>query len=293
MRPGGSPLERNFQGGPTIHMQSNSASRNPLEAGTRTPTPLTQHNYPTPKRRPVASPTPYRNLLSSSSTNSRGLSLSQSSSTLSPKQESEIQEFELRLGQRQVLLQRMSSKRELARQNALSRREGYWLQRHFSDVQEARMKRLCDAALNKPIAFLPRLPRAAEMARETWARQDTLESPRTSSAARNLVQGLSDGTAIVSTVVVRMPTTPQSSARVRAFDSWPLRDVSDTLVCVRLSNLQSAWQKPAAGKIFTQNMKQSTADARGLAPQARHFKQASVLAVKDMKLEAVASMGDR
>lgn len=145
--------------------------------------------------------------------------------------------------QRAERLRERRTRRAESRQRAVDRGEFYVVRQRREETHAAHVKRACDAALDEPITFLPKLPAAAALARRSWASQQIPEDEGEREEALRLVNDLSDDLGTLSTVV-------------------------------------AAWAKPSAGKSFMSKLKGGAKDAKGLAPRSKDFRQASVLAKK-------------
>ena len=219
------------------------------------PAPVTQQDRRSSL--PTTSTSPVGGLVSSSSAstplaNTRGFVRP---TWVSPIIEAEKAQFQVRCEQREKLLERMKKKREVARLGALARKDGgtqgYWLRKQVQEQHVVHIQQISDDASRKPIKFLPDLPEAAEVSRQTWAFDSAVLSPRTSAETRREVVELSDGAAIANQIV-------------------------------------AAWSKPGHEKVFGRQMKQAIRDGKGMAPQARHFRQISEQSVADLQISASA-----
>ena len=176
--------------------------------------------------------------------------------SMSPKLEFEAAEFEQHLEHRGDRLARMQAKREASKRRAIERQEFYWKHRNRTERSTALAKKLSAEALAQPITFLPQLPEAVQMARNSWAKDDVeaceakrLGGTETLEETRRLVHDLSDDLGTLSTVI-------------------------------------SAWAKPDMKGNFARTLKSRAMDSKGMAPQSRHFRAISVM--PDQKAEAFA-----
>ena len=196
--------------------------------------------------RPSSQASLYRSLKSASSsrlTPATTASRLSQASVMSPKQEAELREHELHLEQRAKLLQRMSSRRLAAKEKAVRlNKEPFWIARHQAEKREALMKRMCAEALQQPITFFPRLPAAAELAKSSWATAAAVETDDEEREAKSLVSSLSDDRGTMAAIV-------------------------------------NAWQRPGYEKQLARGMHNLVESSRGMAPQPRHFRYVSLLAL--------------
>jgi len=179
-----------------------------------------------------------------SSTSSTGLSLA---SVMSPKQEEEAREFAARCSQRSSMLQHLNGKRDAAKQRAIARHETFWMRRERAEQHAALVLHVCDEALTAPVHFLPQLPEAAAIARQSWACEAApfLGARAESEAieARQLVEGLNDNTSLLTSAI-------------------------------------DVWQKPGHARKFSTNLNSLAEEGKGRAPQPRHFKRVSELSLR-------------
>lgn len=76
---------------------------------------------------------------------------------------------------REERLHAMRAKRAAARRSALDRRERYWMRRERDAQRVAQAFAEAQAAASGEVCFLPSLPAAQQVARQTWAKDTTRE----------------------------------------------------------------------------------------------------------------------
>jgi len=64
----------------------------------------------------------------------------------------------------------LHSKRERAREQAIGRKEKYWVRRDLEKQREQRFHQAVEEPIDEPIRFLPQIPAVARAARATWAK---------------------------------------------------------------------------------------------------------------------------
>lgn len=178
-------------------------------------------------------------LASPNMSNLRSARFSYFDGKLSPTQEYEAHELARHLAQRAEALAKMDTKRHNAQRRAVARKEPFWSDRHHAERKAEMVQRACTDALAQPIKFLPSLPPAAELAKRTWVREDIFPSAEEREEAKTAVEALSDDLGILSTVI-------------------------------------TAWGRPDMQKQWLGALKGKANDAKGVAPQARHFRAISV-----------------
>ena len=155
---------------------------------------------------------------------------------LSPAQQTDLDELECRMAQREEMLECFTSRRTSARARAIGRGESFWVRRNREEAKRARVQRACDeAARAMPIRYLPKLPEVRSLALRSWAMPATVAAEEETRAERKLVEELNDDMTILSTIINR-------------------------------------WQRPSMSSQWIDKLKSSTQDHRGHAPQARHFR---------------------
>jgi hypothetical protein len=241
---------------------------------------------------------PNRGLNSRSSISTRLSAMSavsgMSGVSLSPTQEAEARELELRLSQRAVMLHKMHAKREAAQSRAIARKDPFWVARDRAEKHAAAVAQLAAGARTAEITFLPRLPEAAEIAKVTWGFDECVEPPRDASEARRLVSGLSDDLSLLSMAAVsRAPAVAARPAHMRPHScamrahtvqrapSAPAAPGAAAALALlscggACARWQSAFSRPGMGKQFKGKLTGNAHKGRGLAPQSKNFKRVAM-----------------
>ena len=146
---------------------------------------------------------------------------------------------------REELMHKMSLKRSASRERALERRELHAVRRECELRRAALVVATCEQAAREQPRFLPSMPAAAQLARQTWAADQCIEDATDRNAAVNAVRNLNDNMGTI----------------IKLVDTWAAPNMTKRFGSGLKSLQKSATGRAPNTKFFNRVMRESAQEA--------------------------------